>query len=138
SVFFTSPISDFTDLGGLGTTDTPKAPTNVVATEKAIDLAFNATAAEVQDALEDLPHVGLGNVAVTLNDDVYVLRFQGSLSDSRVHQLFASNGLIPLTKQVEQLGGTLGAGTASATVTMRYTGFADPLLNHPPHLRVHA
>ena len=68
------------------------------------NLDWNADASVVQAALEALPAVGAGNVVVSRNDDVYTIRFQGTLSNAPIQQLVA-NAQPSLQKRVEQLGG---------------------------------
>jgi len=83
-------------------------------------LAYNASAGTVQAALEAL--AGIGNVAVTRNDDIYVIRFQGSLSDTRVAALVAHAGNLRLA--VEQLGGAVVTGAGTATISVRPAGLS--------------
>jgi hypothetical protein len=58
------------------------------------DLPFNATGAEVQAALEALPTIGLGSVAVT---GKWTVTFQGSLKEVNAGQITVKNGTEPLT-----------------------------------------
>jgi RTX calcium-binding nonapeptide repeat (4 copies) len=53
----------------------------------ASQLAWNISAADMQAALQALSSIGTGNVAVTKNDDVYVIRFQGLLTNTNVPQI---------------------------------------------------
>jgi len=75
------------------------------------DLPYNATAAEVQTALEGLPSIGPGNIRVTggpgdLKGTVpYGIFFAGTLGGSARAPVTASNGTTPLS-----------GGAASATV----------------------
>ena len=77
--------------GGTFTMDvTAPDPTvpSIDITRTTVPLSFNATAAEMQDALEDLANVGDGNVSVTKSLEVsvddtltqWVVRFQGDLA----------------------------------------------------------
>jgi hypothetical protein len=68
-------------------------------------IAYNASAATVQSALEALSSVGAGNVSVSggpgdaLGDTPYAIAFQGALADTDVEQLFADpSGLLPSGK----------------------------------------
>src|SRR6185312_641349 len=100
-------------------------------------LDWNIGAAGLQQALENLSSIGTGNVAVTKNDDVYVLRFQGTLSNRAVSQVtaFDSN----LVKVSENPDGTLAktvdstpnaAGTTQLIgISTRVTGQPNPGLN---------
>jgi len=92
----------------------------------------------VQTALEGL--AGVGNVVVTLNDDIYVMRFQGSLSGLPVRPLVVHPSL---TRAVEQLGG--GVATLVSTAAMplavmstRAPGYATPETNQVQLLTVDA
>src|SRR5262249_34794428 len=112
--------------------DTPKFTTNVVASATTGDLAWNASAADVQTALDNLIKTALnlpalGNVVVARNDDVYVIRFQGALSDT-AQRLLKTNlsATDPLVKTSEQLGGGLISVPGTATVSIRATGYANP------------
>ena len=86
------------------------------------DLAFNASAAEVQAALNALPSISSGGGSVTVSGGVgnasgsnlYVVRFDGGpLAGTNVSALLAANGTTPLS------GGT---PTSSATATTRANG----------------
>src|SRR5262249_49515669 len=58
-------------------------------------LNWNVSAQAMQQALEGLASIGTGNVSVTKNDDVYVIRFQGLLTDTNVPQItVASSSLV--------------------------------------------
>jgi Tol biopolymer transport system component len=65
------------------------------------DLPFNASAGEVQAALEGLPSIGLSAVAVTRVGDsqvdhLFTIRFQGSLSAQSVEQIEIEDGTQPI------------------------------------------
>lgn len=86
------------------------------------DIAFDATAAEVQAALNALPSIGAGGGSVTASGGVgnatgsnlYVVRFDGGpLAGTNVAQLTAASGTTPLS------GGT---PSSSATVVTRAGG----------------
>ena len=64
------------------------------------DLSFDATAAQVDAALETLPSIGAGDVDVSSCGCVeafYTIRFTGALASTDVAQLVVSNGTTPLT-----------------------------------------
>jgi hypothetical protein len=67
-------------------------------------LAWNISAADLQTALQALPSIGPGNVAVTRNDDVYVIRFQGLLTDANLPQIAVNS--TSLQKVSETADGT--------------------------------
>ena len=97
--------------------------------------AYNVGAATLQHDLQALPGIGAGNVVVSLMDDVYVLRFQGALSNTDVPQI-AANGAA-LLKRSDPLGGCsvdasglnqVGCNVdlqGSATASTRVDGFAQ-------------
>ncbi|HEX9549250.1 MAG TPA: hypothetical protein VF942_18055, partial [Acidimicrobiales bacterium] len=123
----------------------PPLTSNVTASQHTGLLDWNAPAAglnSVQAALEGLSALGRGNVVVSKNDGVYVLRFQGTLSDSAQIQLIATN--VSLQKGVEPLGGGTSAATAvntvagSATVTTRANGTVAGQTNQVQVLTVNA
>ncbi len=85
------------------------------------DLAFNATAAQVQSALNLLPSVSTSGGSVTVSggpgnatgSTPYVVTFGGGpLAGSDVPQMTAANGAVPLS----------GGGTNTATVTTTVNG----------------
>src|SRR5205814_1050493 len=131
--FAVGATTTFSDSGAPGTAGTPRTTSAVVATSTTAALAYNATAAAVQSALEGL--AGTGNVVVALNDDIYVIRFQGTLSGSPVLPLVVHPSL---TLAVEQLGGAVTPGTASAVMTTRSGGYASPETNQVQVLTVDA
>src|SRR5262249_18413054 len=106
SLYFTAAGTSFTDFGAAGTPGTPPTTSTVLASQVTSALNYNAPASgstdSVQYALEHLAAIGTGNVAVTRNDRAYVIRFQGSLSDSVQQPLVAHP---TLTKAIEPLGG---------------------------------
>src|SRR5206468_3191669 len=78
-------------------------------------LAYNISAAGLQNALQTLPGspIKAGDVAVTRNDDVYIIRFQGNLSSTDVAQVVAAS--IDLKKQVEKSAGDPNALPSATT-----------------------
>ncbi|HVY77903.1 MAG TPA: hypothetical protein VG898_05305 [Solirubrobacterales bacterium] len=78
------------------------------------DLAFNATAAQVQTALRALSSIGSTGVTVTggpgnaTGSNPYVVTFQGTLATTDVEQLTPSSGTTPLSG---------GSGASIATTT---------------------
>lgn len=78
-------------------------------------LAYNASAAVVQAALEALPNVGAGNVGVALSGSVYTVTFQGELANQDIPllTLFSNNltgGSSPtVTPATTQVGRAAGA-----------------------------
>ncbi|TMC80709.1 MAG: hypothetical protein E6J08_09445, partial [Chloroflexi bacterium] len=138
---FSSSITTFTDLGMPGASATP--PVTTVGKQSAGSLSSTISAADLQAALEALTAIGPGNVVVSKNDDVYVLRFQGLLSDSPVMQLVAHAGVASaggLSKAVEPLGGapTISTVDGSAVVTTRPAGPWMPATNQVQILTVNA
>ena len=153
SGYLLAVANHLTDLGGaLTVVDTgapPSAPT-VFVHQTTTPLAWNASASApgslcagtpcgVQQALEALGGIGAGNVVVTKTDDVYVIHFQGTLSDSILMPLTAAAGA--LQKTTENLGGgtTTATGLPSmATITTRASGFGTPETNQVQLLTVSA
>ena len=77
------------------------------------DLLHNATAAQVDTALEALPSVGAGNVVVSncfCPEAFYIIRFGGSLAGTDVPQLAVSDGATPLTGTISVVTGRDGHG----------------------------
>lgn len=72
--------------------------------ETTADLAFNATASQVQAALEALGSIGSGNVEVAGGPgtnsapEPYVVTFKGALAAQDVEQLSAEDGATPLAR----------------------------------------
>lgn len=104
------------------------------------DLKHDISAPDLDKALEGLSTIGLGNVAVTQNDDVYVVRFQGDLSNTNVAQLGFKNDL---TNTIELPGGDLKTDApATVAISTRVDGTgdkqADPGLNEMLALTVNA
>lgn len=84
-------------------------------------IAYNASAADVQAALESLPAIGSGNVSVSGNNGgPWTVTFQGALGYQGVELLTASSNLTgnSPTIQVERAQ----AGQRGATVTNGVTG----------------
>ena len=95
-----------------------------------IDVLYGTDAATLQSMLQGMPEIGAGNVAVALMDDVYVLRFQGGLSNQAV-PLLAVDGS-GLTKLTENLGGGVTPTTGNplaAQSFIRTPGFAQTAAN---------
>ena len=65
--------------------------------ETTADLPFDATAAQIQAALEALPSIGAGNVSVVKPFGRYDITFTGALADTNVAQLIAADGTAPLS-----------------------------------------
>lgn len=101
------------------------------------DLAFNASAAQVQAALEALDGIGTGNAAVTKNDDVYVVRFQGDLTNTDVSQI-AALAQPSLKKVIELAGGENATINGGVTVSTRVHGNDDRPVNDVQALTVNA
>jgi Ca2+-binding RTX toxin-like protein len=99
-------------------------------------LSWIIDAGDLQLAIEGLTGIGTGNVAVTKNDDVYVVRFQGSLSNTDVSPLSADPA--GLVKDVEALGGAVVAGTPTATFSTRRQGGQTDAINSVQVLTVNA
>ena len=55
-------------------------------------LSVDSSAAQLQAALEALPSVGEGNVAVNKVDNVFVVRFQGDLTNQELSTLTSADG----------------------------------------------
>ncbi|HYR17725.1 MAG TPA: hypothetical protein VEQ67_26435, partial [Mycobacterium sp.] len=120
--YLTSAGTSLIDTGALATGGTPPTSSTVVATVRTTALDYNATAGQVQTALETV--AGVANVVVTRNDDIYTIRFQGSLSDTAVNQLAAHSSL--LSKKVELLGGAVRLDPGTAVVSTRPSGYTTP------------
>jgi hypothetical protein len=76
-------------------------------------LAYNATAAQVQAALEALSNIGPGNIQVTLAAGVYTLTFRGTLGQTNVAAVTTTPSLTGGTNTAAVATGTGGvAGTA--------------------------
>jgi Ca2+-binding RTX toxin-like protein len=115
-------------------------------------LAYNVSADDLRAALENLPGTPIkpGDVAVSRNGTVYVIRFQGNLTNTDVPQIVATN--VDLQKRVEPSAGDPSAAATAATalagdptlvpgtatVTTRVQGTANPKLNDAQVLTVNA
>ncbi len=83
------------------------------------DLGFNATAAEVQVALNALTNISAGGGSVTVSEVpgnvagttpyIYVVTFKGTLAGTNVAQMTAANGTVPLS------GGNPSTGLEATT-----------------------
>src|SRR5438132_2807271 len=131
-------VTSYPDTGATWPTGPLPTDSSVVTTATTAPLAYNASAGTVQTALEGL--AGVGNVVVTLNDDIYVMRFQGSLSGLPVRPPVVHPSL---TRALEQLGG--GVATLVSTAAMplavmstRAPGYATPETNQVQLLTVDA
>ncbi|HND55587.1 MAG TPA: hypothetical protein PLV92_24400, partial [Pirellulaceae bacterium] len=60
---------------------------------RTIELAWNATASQIQAALEALPNIGAGNVVVTGAAGLFLITFVGSLAGGQLPRLNAANWL---------------------------------------------
>ena len=99
-------------------------------------LDWNVSAVAMQAALELLPSFGAGQVAVTRNDDVYVLRFQGTLTNTDVPQVTADAS--QLTRVREAADGTPINDTGTASVSTRINGQILPAINDVQAITVNA
>ena len=105
----TSPV-----LAGVGAASGPTGVlTSVPAT---LALAFNASAAQIQSALEALPNIGLGNVVVTAIAGGFAIAFIGALAGGELPQLSVSSqlngGATISTATTTSGGGTLTINSA--------------------------
>jgi hypothetical protein len=99
-------------------------------------LAWNISAADMQAALEQMSSFGKGQVAVTRNDDVYVLTFQGTLTDTDVPQVTADASQLTLVR--EAADGTPTNFTATASVFTRVNGQINPPINDVQAVTINA
>jgi DNA-binding beta-propeller fold protein YncE len=94
--------------------------------ESSVDLAFDASAADVEAALESLASIGADGVGVKAvagtfdgtTPIVYVVTFKGALAGTNVAQLVATNGTTALTGGIPTTGlevRTRADGTAGST-----------------------
>ncbi len=128
--------TSYTDLGAGAPGTLNNAGTLLASQTTPTPLAWNASAGDIQSALENLSHVGKGNVVVQQNDDVYTIRFQGSLSDAPIHPLTTSPSLV---KTTDALGGATQQTVAgTAVVTVRTTGSSASEVNQEQLLSVSA
>jgi hypothetical protein len=98
--FKLSAPASSTTAGPQGYAAAPTGPT----------LAFNATGGEVEAALETIPQIGVGNVAVTNVPGGYQIEFKGTRADSNMLQLTIASS-------------TLSPGGSAVTTTVQGTGF---------------
>ena len=83
-------------------------------------LPHDASAGQVEAALSALSGIGDDNLSVTKNDDVYVLRFQGDLTNTDVAEVTTdASGLVKL---MELAGGGVATVLAKATLATRVEG----------------
>ena len=101
-----------------------------------IPLAYNISAAAMQAALRALSTIGEGNVAVSRADDVYVIRFEGSLNNTDVPQIIATS--IDLQKSIETSAGVWTTYVPSVTPSTRTQGIGLPELNDMQVMTVNA
>ena len=132
-----STSTTYTDTGTAAGTAVPHPPTvgAVFAQQMTTSLAWNASAATVQSALEALSAIGARNVVVTQNDDTYTINFVGSLSDTALQTLTTTTALF---KSNENLGGGTTPIAGTAVVTARAPGSSDPEVNQVQLLHVTA
>lgn len=108
-------------------------------------IAYNATPATVQTAIQSLPNVGAGNVSVyglgggtgsAQNLDYYWVIFNGTLAGTSVAQMTANLGLVRI--DTLQTGGAATAndfqmidlgGATGGTFTITFQGVTSPPLN---------
>ncbi|MGP0628314.1 LEPR-XLL domain-containing protein [Nitrospina sp. 32_T5] len=100
------------------------------------DLAHTISAADLEQALEDLAGIGDGNVAVTQNDDVYVIRFQGDLTNTNVSDIIVSLNNLEIT--TETYPDTFETVAGDASVHTRVDGDAANAVNDMQQLTVNA
>jgi VCBS repeat-containing protein len=99
-------------------------------------LAYNISAADLQTALTGLTGIKPGDVAVTRNDKVIVVRFQGNLANQNIAPLVATN--IDLMLALEQLGGGTQLVPGTATVSSRVAGTSATKVNDMQVVTVNA
>jgi hypothetical protein len=80
-------------------------------------LDFDASAAEVQTALNALPSVGAGGVAVTLADGVYTVTFSGAAVAKRAQNSISVVDSALLDSGAAAVTLTVAEGTAGVTAT---------------------
>ncbi|MHC4497645.1 MAG: hypothetical protein ACYS21_00865, partial [Planctomycetota bacterium] len=105
------------------------------------DLAYNIDAATLQAELEDLGGIGVGNVRVDQNDDVYVIRFRGTLTNTQVDPLEAVNIDLVRTSEdpslnnndgediYDEAGGTSGITDGLIEISTRLDGLTAAAAN---------
>jgi Ca2+-binding RTX toxin-like protein len=113
------------------------SPANVTAA-----LPFDVSAAALQAALQGLAGIKPGDVAVSRNDKVIEVRFQGNLANSAVAPLVATPGA-DLLLAVEPTGGGTELApftkvTGTVTVTCRVTGTSATQVNDMQAVTVNA
>jgi len=101
-------------------------------------IAYNITAGDLQLALEGLAGIGSGNVAVSKNDDVYVVRFQGNLTNTNVSQLVAVGDNLTRIVETPVAGSGINTVEGSISVSTRMNGIAEPAVNDMQTVTVHA
>jgi hypothetical protein len=102
------------------------------------DLAFSASPAEVQAALEALSTIGAGNVAVSQSPTHYLITFTGALANIDVEQITAAGGTTPLTLNEGTESGSVGVvgviaggyGNGSKHVSQLLTGLEPETTYH--------
>lgn len=65
-------------------------------------LAWNASAGDIEDALEVLSDIGVGNVAVTLAGQIYTVEFVGALAGTPVAELTATQDTLDVEPVVQE------------------------------------
>ena len=91
----------------------------------------------LQLALEGLESIGEGNIRVDQNDDVYVLRFRGTLTNTDVDQITVEPGHT-LMRDVEQPGGAVITEFGDIEVLTRLQGTTVEVQNEVQELNVDA
>ena len=109
-------------------------------------LPWNVSAANLQAALEALPSIGKGNIAVSKNDDVYVLRFQGTLTNRQVTPITVASST--LARVIETADGTplttndtttnAAGSTALIQIFSREPGSPNPPIDDVQTLTINA
>ncbi|HYV59841.1 MAG TPA: hypothetical protein VFA62_07205, partial [Acidimicrobiia bacterium] len=110
---FSAPGPTFLDGGSAaGTSSTPPASTAVHAVQTTVPIGAGAAASEVQAALEALPAIGRGNVAVSGANGTYTVEFTGALGHRPVATMTADTS-------------SLRSNGVHATVTLDGQGGSD-------------
>ena len=97
-------------------------------------LRFDISAADLQLALEGLSGIGEGNVRVDRNDDVYTIRFRGTLTNADVDQLVATN--VDLMRRIEEPGGDVSFVAGDIQVETRIEGITALVRNEVQQLMI--
>ena len=100
-------------------------------------LEYNISDEELQMALEGLESIGEGNIRVDQNDDVYTLRFRGTLTNTDVDQILVEPGHT-LMRDVEAPGGAVITETGDIEVRTRLQGTTVVVQNEVQELNITA